>query len=366
MAYLQRLAALLRRRAWPVVVFILLLIAYDVTRAWSVHDTPEGFLNGLMTAGRVGPPLLVAAALAPLLVEAMNVRTALRVVLSGLATFLLVGIAGLVLLAYADGPITFGVRVGKLLSNEAFLLRSGWLYAAAGLLFAAYCQTRDRELEITRAAQAAELARADAQRDIVASRLQVLQARVEPELLFEALGDVQVAYLRDPAAAGALLDDLTTYLRAALPQMRGGHSTLLREATLAEAYLKVVPAGRSGQLVVDTHINEIAGAAPFPPMVLLPLAHAISEAGAPSIRVTAPCPGTTVRAEIQSIEFRVVSAAKLPGWEESRLAPIRSVLHQYYGNAAALHIERVEGDMRAIITWPTAEASTQPAPAYVG
>ena len=39
----------------------------------------------------------------------------------------------------------------------------------------------------------------------------------------------------------ALLDDLITYLRAALPQMRSDSSTLGREATLAVAYAKVLP-----------------------------------------------------------------------------------------------------------------------------
>ncbi|MEO6565597.1 MAG: histidine kinase [Casimicrobiaceae bacterium] len=341
------------------VVFVLLLLLFEGTRAWSIHDTPEGFLIGLVTATRV-TLLLAVGTFGPLIVEAIGVPTRLRMVLTVLATCLLVGGAALLVLAFADGPITTGVREGRLLSNEAFLLRTCWIYVAAGLLFAAYCQTRDRELEITRAAQAAELARADAQRDIVASRLQVLQARVEPELLFDALGDVKLAYLRDPAAAGALLDDLIAYLRAALPQMRGGHSTLLREAALADAYLKVVPAGRNGELVAVIHIDEIVGASPFPPMVLLPMAYAASEVGAPSVRVTAPCPGTTTATGTRSIEIRVTTAAALAGWEEPRLAPIRSVLEQYFGAAAALRIERVGGDMRAIITWPAAEMPTEP------
>ncbi len=280
-----------------------------------------------------------------------------RIVLSVLATYLLGGVASLLLLANAEGPITIGVRVGKLLSNEAYLLRCFWLYTAAGLLFAAYCRTRDREVEITRAAQAAELARADAQRDIVASRLQVLQARVEPELLFDALGDVKLAYLHDAAAAGALLDDLITYLRAALPQMRGGHSTLLREAALAEAYLKVVPAGRSGQLVAQTQVAETMGAAPFPPMVLLPLAHVASEMGPAVIRITAPCPDAAVAAGTQSIEIRMIMRAPLRGWDESRLAPIRGVLQQCFCAAATLRAECIEDDLRVIGTSPAAQTA---------
>jgi Histidine kinase len=349
--YADRFFALLRRRAPAIAVFVVLMTLFDATRAWSENDTTNGFVEGITTSARVNWVLILASALAPYIVEAAYFRPIMRAVLSVLVTFFLVAIPALVIGLLFEGPITPGVRDGRLLSNATFLVRSWWLYSVAGLLFAAYCQTRDREIATIRAARTAELERADAQRDIMASRLQVLQARVEPELLFGALGDVRGAYLRDPDAAGALLDDLIAYLRAALPQMRGGTSTLLRETTLAEAYLKVVPAGRSGALAVDVEVADIVGSAPFPPMVLLPLAHAASEAMPAAIRIRAPAGRVAAASSGNSIEMRVEACGIPAGWQEAELLAIRGALQNYFGATATLRIESTSERVSAIVTW---------------
>jgi len=357
-AYARRFRALLHRRGWSMVAFVLLLMFFDVTRAWSFHDMPdEVFHESMVIATRTNFWLSLGAVFAPPLVEASGIGPRWRVVTSVLATSLLVSAIALGMLWFTDGPLTRGVREGTLLSNEAYLLRSCWLYTACGLLFAAYSQTRDREVETIRAAQAAELARADSQRDIVASRLQVLQARVEPALLFDALDDVKRAYAHAPAVADALLDDLIAYLRAALPQMRGGPSTLEREARLAEAYLRVTPAGRDGQLVTGTRIADDLGGMPFPPMVLLPLVHAASEVRPRVITITAPHPRGAAVAVHASVEIRVTTVATIGGWDASTLTPIRSVLQQFFGSAALLQIEHDADGASAILTWPDIAAS---------
>jgi hypothetical protein len=357
MKYVDRLLALLRRRASAIAVFVVLMSLFDATRSWSLNDL-------FLEAGLIARPhfliMLLAATFAPYVVEAVVVRPVPRAVLSVFAAFFLVALAGLVIDALTEGPVIGGVARGRLLSNEDFLVRTWWVDSVAGLLFAAYCQTRDREIATIRAARKAELERADAQRDILASRLQVLQARVEPELLFDALGDVRNAYLRDPDAAGALLDDLIAYLRAALPQMRGGTSTLLREATLAEAYLKVVPAGRSGALVVDVRIAEDTGATPFPPMVLLPLAHAASEATPSAIRIDAPADESAAAGSGNSIAMRMDTSRIPAGWEETQLLAIRGALQNYFGAAAALRIESTSDSVSAIVTWPVAQSRRHP------
>jgi hypothetical protein len=356
MPYSRRLAALLRRRAWSLVVFAVLLLVFDGTRAWSGFDVDQGLVSYLESTPITNLFLIIGATLAPLLVEAASLRAGVRGTLTVIVTFLAVGVLALVSLHVADGPLTSGVRHGTVLSNEAYIVRTWWLYSAAGLLFAVYCRTHDRQLATIRSAQAAELARADAQRDIVASRLQVLQARVEPELLFEVLADVKLAYLRDPAAAGMLLDDLIAYLRAALPQMRAGPSTLLREAALAEAYLKVTPTGRSGALVTEVRIAEHVGAIPFPPMVLLPLVHAASEVAPPTVLISAPAHGIATRVGDNSIAIRLVTSAVIAGWDEARLPAIRSVLQQFFGMDALLRIEHAGDEASATVTWPVNEA----------
>ncbi len=359
-AYAGGLIALLRRRAPAIAVYMVLMVMFDASRAWSMDDTPDGFWDGITTGSRVSWLLVLVGALAPYFVEAADVRPVPRAALSVSVTFGLVAIVALAIVVLHEGPITWGVRSGRLLSNEAFLLRGWWLYSVAGLLFAAYCQIRDREVATLRAARAAELERADSQRNIMASRLQVLQARVEPELLFDALGDVRRAYLRDPEAAGMLLDDLISYLRAALPQMRGGTSTLLREATLAETYLKVVPAGRSGELFVEVDVADDVGGMPFPPMVLLPLAHAASEATPSAIRIEAPARESTAAGSGNSIEMRM-DVSRIPaGWKESELLAIRGALQNYFGAEASLRIASTSDSVSAIVTWSVTNSAGQP------
>jgi Histidine kinase len=358
--YADRLLTLLRRRAPTITAFVVLMMLFDATRSWSMNDASDGLIDGLLTSVRVNWILILFAALAPYLVEAANIRPAPRAALSVLVTFLVVAIPALFFGFAYEGPITAGVRDGRLLSNATFLVRSCWLYSVAGLLFAAYCQTRDREIETIRAAREAELERASAQRNIMASRLQVLQARVEPELLFGALGDVRAAYLLDPGTAESLLDDLIVYLRAALPQMRGGTSTLQREAALAEAYLKVVPAGRSGRLSVAVQIAEAVGASPFPPMVLLPLAHAASEASPQRIQIVAMATPATTDAPTNFVAMRVTTPHLPEGWKDAELLAIRGALQNHFGADATLQIEYNVDHVSAIATW--AEHEDAPAP----
>jgi hypothetical protein len=124
---------------------------------------------------------------------------------------------------------------------------------------------------------AAGLARTRAARDVVQTRLQALQARVEPQFLFDTLARVKQLYDRDAAKGEATLDALIAYLRIAMPQMRQPGSTLARECELARTYVEIVSARGDVRLRVaiddgDDSVNE-----PFPAMLLLPLVeHAVS------------------------------------------------------------------------------------------
>jgi LytS/YehU family sensor histidine kinase len=220
------------------------------------------------------------------------------------------------------------------------------------LLFAAYCRAREREQHVLRAAREAELARADAQREIVASRLKVLQARVEPSLLFDAMADVRAMYLSSPAGADALLDDLVAYLRAALPQMRGGASTVGREIALAEAYLRIVPAGRNKRLATQSSVAEEVADADFPPMVLLPLVHAAADAGCAHVSID----GLRVHGRV-AIAVRATCDAVPPAWTGDALDVVRETLLHYLGSDASLTVARDTAGAAATVTWPASDAS---------
>ena len=116
-----------------------------------------------------------------------------------------------------------------------------------------------------------QLERAQLARRAFEARLQAMQARVEPQFLFNTLAQVERLYDIDARRADRMLDDLIVYLRAALPQLRETTSTLARELELAKAYLNIVEAGMGDRLAVETAVFKDGGDVRVPPMVLLPL-----------------------------------------------------------------------------------------------
>jgi LytS/YehU family sensor histidine kinase len=134
--------------------------------------------------------------------------------------------------------------------------------------------------------------------------------------------------------------------------MRGGASTVGREIALAEAYLRIVPAGRNKQLTARAHVAEEAADADFPPMVLLPLVHAAAEAGSAQVSIDGSSgPGRT------AITVRATCEGVPPAWTGDALHVIRETLLHYLGSDASLTVARDATDAAATVTWPASDAS---------
>jgi len=129
---------------------------------------------------------------------------------------------------------------------------------------------RRTALTARRRQHAAERARALARRHTLESQLQALQARVEPVFLFDTLTRIRALYREDGAVAGAMLEDLTAYLRAALPHMRESTSTVEQETTLVRSWLDIVRRAHPDWRV-RFRIAEEARPLRLPALVLLPL-----------------------------------------------------------------------------------------------
>src|SRR5258706_14292806 len=98
-----------------------------------------------------------------------------------------------------------------------------------------------------------------------------MQARVEPQFLFNTLAQVRELYEHDVGVAGRMLDDLTAYLRAALPHLRHSTSPLGQEIALVQAYLDIVRVRLGDRLRFDVDVPDAAKSFRVPPMMLLPL-----------------------------------------------------------------------------------------------
>jgi hypothetical protein len=151
-----------------------------------------------------------------------------------------------------------------------------WYLVIGGFIAFVYADLQ-RSRETAARLQAAVLRRTQAARDVLQTRLRAMQARVEPQFLFDTLARVREIYERDPAKGQRTLDDLITYLRTAMPQMRDSASTLAREIDLVRTYVAILAECSDNRIQLAIDADGDWSAAPFPPMLLLPLVeHAIA------------------------------------------------------------------------------------------
>lgn len=138
---------------------------------------------------------------------------------------------------------------------------------------------REQALQSRLRLREAETKRARAAQRLMESRLLAMQAQVEPAFLLSALRRVESLYDTEPERAERALDQLITYLRAAMPMMRSSTSTLERESVLVGSYLDVLSALLDEKIAFSFSINAEHRNLKFPPMICLPLAAELASAG---------------------------------------------------------------------------------------
>jgi sensor histidine kinase YesM len=192
------------------------------------------------------------------------------------------------------------------------------------------------------AMHAAEADRDMLEQQTLQARLRTLEAQIEPHFLFNTLATVRRLYETDPAAGEAMLDRLMSYLRVALPSMRGAQTTLASEAQLIEAYLDLQQVRMGRRLAYRVDIAPALRSIEVPPMMLLTLVeNAIKHGLAPQreggrIDVTARLDASELRLEVADTGrgFGGNTAGGGTG-----LANIRSRLAAMFGTAAQLTLE---------------------------
>jgi len=200
---------------------------------------------------------------------------------------------------------------------------------------------------------AAQVRRAEIQRRSIESRLQALQARVEPQFLFDSLERVRDLYESDPVQGDQVMAALIAYLRAALPHLRETASTLQRELELANAYLSVMRAQLGERLVCSVDACDVPSDVRMPAMIVLPLInHALARPALSArrdvIRVSARRAMDKLRLEIahSGQSFSSVSGNRAVRDIEQRLRGL-------YGETWALALEPTEDrGTRAVVEIP--------------
>ena len=212
-----------------------------------------------------------------------------------------------------------------------------------GFITAGYCYWR-RAAQRAARANAAELEHARVMRQTQESRLQAMQACIEPQFLFETLSDVERMHPADARTAVRLLDDLIVYLRAALPHLKESTSTVAKESELATAYLNIQRLRRGGRPAFRIDVGADAHDARMPPMLLLPLiAHAVSGGAIGTLAIDP----LTIRIEVAGAMLRVTlraggGAFRADGPGGEVVAGVRDRLDGLYAGAAQLTVDAKE------------------------
>ncbi len=99
----------------------------------------------------------------------------------------------------------------------------------------------------------------------------MLRAQIEPHFLFNTLANVKRLCQTNLGDGLQMLENLTRYLRAALPRLRDTETTVGQEADLVAAYLAVLQIRMGERLRYDVVVPAKLREVPFPPMMLLTL-----------------------------------------------------------------------------------------------
>ena len=209
------------------------------------------------------------------------------------------------------------------------------------LYFAHLRRSREQEAATARLADA-QTEQRDARRRIAEARLQEVQARIDPRLLFEMLDTVRHLYERDVAQAERFLDELVLFLRAALPRLRTASSSLLREVELARAFVGLRALAGADRAGMTIDVAPGARHARFPPGVLLPLLDTAIRTSADPWHLTATRCDEACRLTLK-LDAAPSSLA---------LARVRSLLTELYGTSGKCEMESAAGAVKIMVEVP--------------
>jgi hypothetical protein len=333
--------AVLKRRIPHILVLTVLFSAMDAMRAFPVLF--DLGWQGVLGVGEVVVQALCDCAVIVAAITAAE-RTRFAQAHRGIALVATVVLAAPIATAigafavWLTHFIPFDAR-----DRESLYFYILWYSFAIGFLAAAYFTMWERAQRTATRLRAAEIERQGIQQRVVESKLNVMKARVDPDFLFRMMADVQRLYRADVDAAEQRLEDLIDYLRAALPRMRGGVTTLGEEFQLAEAYVRLHEEAFEGRLSCRFDVDEALESTQFPPMALLPLIDdALRRAAATpnprlAMRVIARREGARLGVSVEDDCER----ARLASEGEPRLLEHERSFHQFFG--AGARMERKAG-----------------------
>jgi hypothetical protein len=332
----------LRAHRNTVVVAALLGLAYPVTSLASAFGVATGLSAPLVASGLFRTTVQGLVNLPSLLIAGYVLQ---RLDLTGWrAAFAAVALATAP--AAVHGTLVLVTEWNDMLvgtgHSRDFLVDSMANTFSMALLFFMHLQHSRAHEDAAKRLDAAKTAQREARRRLAYGKLKAVQARIDPQFLFDMLDAVRRAYESDPERAERLLDELVAFLRAALPRLQDASSTVPREAETARALARLHALSANSSVGMAIDLDEEVMAARFPPGVLLPLLNDVLQ------RRAGPCALTATRRSAESLIVLSVPAAP----SEAAVERVQAVLADLYGSAAELVVAAQGEGSSAVVKVP--------------
>ena len=191
-----------------------------------------------------------------------------------------------------------------------------------------------------------------AQRQASEARLRLLEAQLEPHMLFNTLANLRVLIAADPPAAQRMLDRLIAFLRATLVASRAGSHTMAAEFERLRDYLELMAIRMGDRLRYRLELPEELAPVPIPALLLQPLVeNAIRHGLEPkveggSVTVAAHREGDTMCLVVDDDGLGLDASRRARPTREGigfGLEQVRERLATAFGPAAQLHAEAGPG-----------------------
>jgi hypothetical protein len=138
-----------------------------------------------------------------------------------------------------------------------------------GLYVGGYFSMR-RAMRLRRRLAELRLAHGEADMRLRETRLDAFHGQIQPATLLDALAALRMRYGRDARAGDRLFDRLVTFLRAAMPGLRGDRSTLSGELALVASYAQLREDLDAAAAPWRLKLSDLPIDPPFPAFRLLP------------------------------------------------------------------------------------------------
>lgn len=172
------------------------------------------------------------------------------------------------------GGFTIGQQLGDLISGmrTRSLWSAQWSHAAAMLTVTGVASLVATAFFYTRSRMAAAQVEAEHARRVAAeTQLLLLQAQLEPHMLFNTLANLRVLIGLDAARAQAMLDQLIAFLRATLEASRVGSHALRDEFARLRDYLSLMQVRMGDRLQSRFELPDELAPLHLPALLLQPL-----------------------------------------------------------------------------------------------